>query len=68
MRNVSYGELVMLEDKFNSQCKKKGIKWVNEETRIEALNQFEMDYMEGNDNPELMLCGYGYENISITSK
>ena len=61
MRNVSYGELEALELEFKNQCKQMGVKWVNEETRIEALNQFVLDYLEGDDDPEVLLCGYGYE-------
>lgn len=60
---TSYGELAVLEQEFDRQCKKLGVRWVNEEVRLECLNDFINQYEEGNNDPEVMLCGYGYEGI-----
>ena len=61
MRSVSYSQLEALELEFKNQCKERGIKWTEDDVRLEALNQFIIDYAEGDDDPEVLLCGYGYE-------
>ena len=60
---MSYGELYELQLCFERQCRDNGIKWLNEEVKSEAFNQFCEDYEESGEEPELMLCGYGYESV-----
>ena len=59
-QDVSYGELAALEVEFNNQCRDKHIEWTDEEVRQEALNQFIIDYQEGDEDPQVLLNGYGY--------
>lgn len=59
-REISYGEIAYLQTEFNRQCEKLGVVWDDMEVKQEALNEFIRDYEDGNDNPEVILCGYGY--------
>lgn len=52
-RDVSYGELVELENMFNEQVKKFNIGFECEEERQEALFDFIQQYIDGNDNPQI---------------
>lgn len=65
MLNLSYGEIAALEFEFNNQCKKMGIRWVDEDVKMEALNQFIADYEDGDADPQVMLLGYGYLDDNI---
>lgn len=57
---ISYGEIAALEEEFNKQCLTKHIDWTDEEVRQEALNQFISDYEDGDEDPQVLLNGYGY--------
>ena len=63
MAGISYGELVALEQEFNKQCIQKQIKWTDDEVRTEALIQFQNDYENGDEDPQVLLLGYGYEPL-----
>ena len=56
-RDVSYGELATLQEMFEEQAKE----WVfdEEETMQECLLDFQQQYIDGNDNPQIRDAGYG---------
>lgn len=56
-RDVSYGELSALQEMFEEQAKE----WVfdEEETRQECLLDFQQQYIDGDDNPQIRDAGYG---------
>lgn len=58
---LSFGEILALQDEFESQCTAMGVVWTDKEVEGEALNQFISDYEDGNEDPKVMLCGYGYK-------
>ena len=58
---ISYGEISALEQEFNRQCESMNIEWVDESVRQEALSQFINDYENGEKEPKVTFCGYGYE-------
>lgn len=60
-RQPFYGELAMLSDMFEKQCDDKGIFWTDLEAKDEAYLDFCSQWISGEDNPEILLCGYGYE-------
>ena len=60
-RQPSYGELVMLSDMFEKQSEEKAINWTDLEVKDEAYQDFCVQWITGEDNPEILLCGYGYE-------
>lgn len=64
-RQASYGELVDLEERFDRQCNEMGITWTDDEIRNEAYLDFCSQYEDGNDNPEVNLCGYGYVDRKV---
>jgi len=57
---ISYGEIIKLETMFNEQCDSNGVVWTDDEVRDEALSQFICDYENGVEEPQVLLCGYGY--------
>ena len=61
VQGISYGELAALEVEFNKQCEQQHVQWTDEEVRQEALMTFISDYEEGDDDPQITLCGYGYK-------
>lgn len=56
-RDVSYGELAALQEMFDEQAKE----WIfdEEETRQECLLDFQQQYIDGDDNPQIQSAGYG---------
>lgn len=56
-RDVSYGELAALQEMFEEQAKE----WVfdEEETMQERLLDFQQQYIDGDDNPQIRYAGYG---------
>ena len=56
-RDVSYGELAALQEIFEEQAKE----WVfdEEETMQECLLDFQQQYIDGDDNPQIRDAGYG---------
>ena len=60
-RDVSYGELVELEDMFNEQVEKFNICFGCEEERQEVLFDFIQQYIDGNDNPQIAYDGNGLQ-------
>lgn len=60
-RDMSYSMLAKLEVMFNEQCKKRNVKWTDKDVRYECLLDFQGQYVSGEDNPEVLLLGYGYE-------
>ena len=56
-RNVSYGELAELNNKFNEQIKEFNIGFECEEERQEALFDFIQQYINGNDDPKIAYEG-----------
>ena len=56
-RDVSYGELAALQEMFEEQAKE----WVfdEEETMQECLLDFQQQYIDGDDNPQIRDAGYG---------
>ena len=50
-RDVSYGELSMLEELFDEQVKEKEIAFTDDEQRDEARYDFIQQYIDGDDNP-----------------
>lgn len=68
MRQVSYGEMSALSDEFEKQCEKLGICWTDEDVMGEAFCSFVNDYQNGDDDPQVILCGYGYECLNETPK
>lgn len=61
---ISYGEIAELTNVFDEQCKELGIVWIDEEVEEQAFGQFVSDYENGDENPQVLLCGYGYESIN----
>lgn len=59
--DLSYSELVSIENDFEVRCKEMGVKWLDNEVRQEALMDFCQQYIDGVDEPEVLLCDYGYE-------
>ena len=56
-RDVSYGELTALQEMFEEQAKE----WIfdEEETMQECLLDFQQQYIDGDDNPQIRDAGYG---------
>ena len=52
-RDVSYGELAELNNKFNEQIKEFNIGFDCDEEREEALFDFIQQYINGNDDPQI---------------
>lgn len=50
-RNVSYGEIIALENEFDAQAD--GIEFESEDARDECLSDFIQQYIDGDDNPEI---------------
>jgi hypothetical protein len=67
-RQPSYGELAMLSDMFEQQCGELGVEWTDLEVKDEAYLDFCSQWIYGNDNPEVILCGYGYEQNTGNEK
>lgn len=59
-RQPSYGEFIMLSNMFDKQCEEMGVVWDNPEVKDEAYFDFCGQWIEGIDEPEVILCGYGY--------
>lgn len=64
-RELSYGTLVWLGTEFDKQCKKIGIMWTDGDVRNEAYLDFCEQWQDGEDYPEVTLCGYGYKYKKI---
>ena len=60
-RQPSCGEIVMLSDMFEKQGDEKGIKWTDMDIKNEAYMDFFAQWIAGDNNPQILLCGYGYE-------
>ena len=58
---ISYGEIVALKQEFDKQCEEMKIEWVSDEVKQQAFDEFVSDYEDGNEEPKVMFCGYGYE-------
>ena len=56
-RDVSYGELAALQEMFEEQAKE----WIfdEKETMQECLLDFQQQYIDGDDNPQIRDAGYG---------
>ena len=56
-RDVSYGELAALQEMFDEQAKE----WIfdEEETMQACLLDFQQQYIDGDDNPQIRDAGYG---------
>ena len=56
-RDVSYGELAALQEMFEKQAKE----WIfdEKETMQECLLDFQQQYIDGDDNPQIRDAGYG---------
>lgn len=67
-RQPSYGELSMLSDMFEQRCDELGVEWTDLEVKDEAYLDFCGQWISGEDNPEVLLCGYGYEQKSGNKK
>ena len=50
-RDVSYGELVALQELFYRQVEEQGIQFPDEEIEQECLFDFQQQYIDGNDDP-----------------
>lgn len=50
-RDISYGELVALQQEFETQLDENGVIFDDDESYEEALGDFIQQYMEGDDNP-----------------
>jgi hypothetical protein len=50
-RNVSYGEIIALENEFDAQAD--GIEFESDEARDECLSDFIQQYIDVNDNPKI---------------
>lgn len=64
---ISYKEIALLELEFDKQCEERGVEWVSEDVRQESLNDFISQYEEGNDQPEVLLLGYGLATKLLNS-
>lgn len=61
-RNVSYGELIALQQMFEEQIKILGVTFLEEEYRDECEFDFVDQYINGCDEPEVrLLYPYAYE-------
>lgn len=54
-RDISYGELVALQQEFEAQLDENGVVFDDDESYEEALGDFIQQYIDGNDNPTLDL-------------
>lgn len=52
-RNISYGEMVELQNKFEEEEARLGIVFTDEEIREEAMFDFIGQYIDGIDCPEI---------------
>lgn len=52
-RDVSYGELAALEDLFYQQVEEQGIEFPDEEIENECLMDFQQQYIDGEDEPQI---------------
>ena len=50
-RDVSYGELVALQELFYQQVEEQAIQFPAEEIEQECLFDFQQQYIDGNDDP-----------------
>lgn len=60
-RDVSYGELHELEKEFKKQCDDLGVVWIDTDVREETFMDFVSQYQDGDDDPQILLNNYGYE-------
>jgi hypothetical protein len=49
---------------FEEKCKELGVVWTEPETKDEAYMDFCGQWIVGEDNPEVTLCGYGYKIVN----
>lgn len=54
-RDISYGELVALQQEFEAQLDENGVIFDDEDSYEEALSDFIQQYIDGNDNPMIDL-------------
>ena len=54
-RNISYGEIFALDQKFEQYLLDNGITLLDDDYRTEAFNDYLDQYRNGNDNPEVNL-------------
>ena len=52
-RNISYAELVALQNLFYEQVERDGIIFPNEEIEQECLFDFQQQYIDGDDEPQI---------------
>lgn len=52
-RDVSYGELVALQQEFETQLDENGVIFDDDESYDEALNDFIQQYIDGDDDPQI---------------
>ena len=54
-RNISFGEIFALNQKFEQYLLDNGITILDDDYRTEAFNDYLDQYQNGNDNPEVNL-------------
>ena len=55
-RDVSYGELVALDEEFELQVKKNNIIFPDAETEEQCHFDFVQQYIDGDDDPQINIC------------
>ena len=52
-RDISYGEIVALQQEFETQLDERGVVFDNDEDYDEAFFDFEQQYIDGDDDPQI---------------
>lgn len=55
-RDVSYGELVALDEEFERQVKEKNIVFPDPEIEEDCHFDFVQQYIDGDDDPQIRIC------------
>lgn len=55
-REISYEELVVLDQLFNGEVATRGVTFPSDETREQCLLDFIQQYKDGNDDPHITCC------------
>lgn len=59
-RDISYGEIVALQQEFETQLDERGVVFDNDEDYDEAFFDFEQQYIDGDDDPQI-----NWENAKV---
>lgn len=55
-RDVSYGELIALDEEFERQVKERYIEFPDSEIEEQCHLDFVQQYIDGDDDPQINIC------------